>query len=274
MFGKLLKNDLKAQWHSTSVVLLCIIIVTAVAEIFAIVSDNQVLGTLAGLLVLFILAFACIVMVITVSMLYSKTMFGRAGYLTLTIPAKTSSLVWSKTISGLVWIFTVFALMIGSIFLWVSQVNDRFGEQVASAEKLLSMFGAPSFSIIFILVAIYVIYFAIAILLLVQCIYFGITLSNVKPFAKLGVLGAIIVTFASFFIIMSLTSSIAKALPIGIILTEQNAVFTTDIVSSVQNLGSKVIFTENITGHLLCLAAALGLNVPITYLIKEKVNIK
>lgn len=274
MFGKLLKNDLKAQWHSMSVVLLCIIIVSAAAEAFAIVSENKILGTLAGLLVLFILAFACIVMVIAVSMLYSKTMFGRAGYLTLTIPAKTSSVVWSKTISGLVWIFSVFALMVGSLFLWVSQVDKNFGSEVAAAEQLLSMFGAPSFKIMFILIAIYVVYFAISILLMVQCIYFGITVSNVKPFSKLGVLGAIIVTFATFFVISAITSAVSDILPIGIILTESNVVVTTSIGSTIQALGGNVVLSENITGNLLCLVASLLINVPITYLIRDKVNVK
>lgn len=274
MFGKLLKNDLKAQWHSVSMVLLCIIIVTAVAELFAIISDNRILGTLAGLLVLIILAFACIIMVIAVSMLYSKTMFGRAGYLTLTIPAKTSAVVWSKTVSGLVWIFSVFALMVGSLFLWVSQVDKTFGSEVAAAEQLLSMFGAPSFKIMFILVAIYVIYFAISILLLVQCIYFGITVSNVKPFSKLGVLGAILVAFITFFAISSVTSALSELLPMGVILTESNVVFTTSIGNTLQNINQKVVLSENITGNLLCLIMSLAINVPITYLVRDKVNIK
>ena len=274
MFGKLLKNDLKAQWHSVNIILLCIAIICVVAEIFATVTKNNVLSVLAGLLVFIVLIFACLVMVIAVSMLFSKTVFGRAGYLTLTIPAKTRDLVWSKTISGLIWIFAVFTLMIGSMFLWVSQVDSRFGSEIEAAAELLSLFGAPSFSVVFVIVAIYTTVFAILILLTVQCIYLGITLSNVTPFSKLGNFGAVVVTFVSIWVIVTLTGAVGDFLPIGVVLTENKVMFTSDFANAVKTLGDDIIFRQNITGIILSLGAALALNVPITSLIKNKVNIK
>ena len=274
MFGKLLKNDLKAQWHSVNIILLCLAIICTVAEIFATVTKNDMLSALSGLLVFLVLVFACIVMVIAVSMLFSKTVFGRAGYLTLTIPAKTRDLVWSKTVSGLIWIFTVFTLMIGSMFLWVSQVDKRFGSEIEAAAELLSLFGAPSFSVVFVIVAIYTSVFAVLILLAVQCIYLGITLSNVTPFSKLGNFGAVVVTFVSIWVIFTLSNAIGDVLPMGVVLTETNISVTTNIPQTVRTLGEDVIFSQNLTGIILSLAGALILNVPITSLIKNKVNIK
>ena len=58
MFGKLLKNDLKAQWHSMSVVFLCTFIIAVVAEIFTLTSDNKVVTVMGGLLVSLALGFA------------------------------------------------------------------------------------------------------------------------------------------------------------------------------------------------------------------------
>ena len=75
MFGKLLKNDLKAQWHSVNIILLCLAIICVAAEVFAMVCKNNMLSVLSGLLVFAVLVFACIVMVIAVSMLFSKTRF-------------------------------------------------------------------------------------------------------------------------------------------------------------------------------------------------------
>ncbi len=274
MFGKLLKNDLKAQWHSVNIILLCIAIICVVAEIFATVTKNNVLSVLAGLLVFVVLIFACIVMVIAVSMLFSKTVFGRAGYLTLTIPAKTRDLVWSKTVSGLIWIFSVFTLMIGSMFLWVSQVDSRFGSEIEAAAELLSLFGAPSFSVVFVIVAIYTTVFAVLILLAVQCIYLGITLSNVTPFSKLGNFSAVVVAFVSIWVIVTLSGAVGDALPVGIVLTENRVLFTSDFANAVKTLGDDIIFRQNLTGIILSLAGALALNVPITSLIKNKVNIK
>ena len=107
MFGKLLKNDLKAQWYSVAPIFLCIFVIAAVSEIFVLVSKNNVVSTLGGLLVSLVLLFACFVIIIAVAMMFSKTVFGRAGYLTLTLPVKTRSLIWSKTLSGLIWTYAV-----------------------------------------------------------------------------------------------------------------------------------------------------------------------
>ncbi len=274
MFGKLLKNDLKAQWHSVNIILLCIGIICVVAEIFAIVTKNNILSAVAGLLVFFVLVFASFVMVIAVSMLFSKTVFGRAVYLTLTLPAKTRDLVWSKTVSGLIWIFFVFSLMIGSMFLLVYQVEQRFGEEIEAAADLLSLFGAPSFSVVFVIVAIFTTIFAVLILLTVQCIYLGITLSNVSPVSKLGNFGAVVVTFVSIWAIYTLTDAIGNALPMGVVLTENKILFTSDFANAVKTLGDDIIYRQNLTGVILSLAGALALNVPITSLIKNKVNIK
>ncbi len=274
MFGKLLKNDLKAQLHSISIVLLCIVIVTALLEGLAIFLKNDMIAIICSILVSVVLIFACIIMVIAVSMVFSKTVFGRAGYLTLTLPAKTSALVWSKTVSGLIWIFTVFALMVGSLFLFVYQAYGRLGDVLYAAEDLLSLFGAPSLKIIFSLVAIYVIYFAIYILLAVQCIYLGITVSNVSPLSKLGALTAIIVTFVGFIFVTVFSKTVGNFLPFEMLFTDTTIVFTTDVAESLQKISDDVVFRENLTKCFISLIFALGLNFPITYLVKNKVNIK
>ena len=105
MFGKLLKNDLKAQWHFVSTIYLCAFIVAAVAEGFALFSKKDMVVVLCSFLVILILAFTSLVTLITVAVMFSNTLFGRAGYLTLSLPVKTGALVRSKTLSGLIWIF-------------------------------------------------------------------------------------------------------------------------------------------------------------------------
>ena len=95
MFGKLLKNDLKAQWHFVSTIYLCAFIVAAVAEGFALFSKKDMVVVLCSFLVILILAFTSLVTLITVAVMFSNTLFGRAGYLTLSLPVKTGALVRS-----------------------------------------------------------------------------------------------------------------------------------------------------------------------------------
>jgi hypothetical protein len=65
-------------------------------------------------------------------------------------------------------------------------------EALQSTELLLSLFGAPSFEMLSVVLVFFAVSLAISALMIVQSIFLGITLSNVKPFSKLGIIGIII----------------------------------------------------------------------------------
>lgn len=270
MFGKLLKNDLKAQWHFVSSIYLCAIIVAAVAEGFAMFSDKNTVVVLAGSLVILALAITSLITLIAVAIMFSDTVFGRAGYLTLTLPVKTGSLVASKTVSGLVWIFVSFGLFIGSIFLCAYQVRDEFAELEESADSILALLGIPSVFSIFVAVILTCITFAAAILLLVQCLYLAISLSHISFVGKFGRFGTIILFFVVFGVIYSVTSKIAGMSEVGIIVTDNAVKFTSNMAQSVGSSGLKI----PLAGMLMNIAAGVALHFPITYIVKNKVNIK
>ena len=274
MFGKLLKNDLKAQWHSMSVVFLCTFIVAVVAEIFTLTSDNRVVKVMGGLLVSLALGFACIIIIIAVAMLFSKTMFGRAGYLTLTLPVKTGSLLKSKTISSLIWVFVVYALFLGSLFLWVFQVKDTMGEEVMeSAENLLRLFGVPSFLTIFMGVFSFCLSLAVLVLVAVQSLQLGLTLSHVSPISKFGNVGVIVLFFVIFLVVQSVTTELSDLLPVGFVVTSDTVKFTSNIVRTKAAMGGAGL-SIGICGSIFRLLAAIGLHYPTVYLIQKKINIK
>lgn len=274
MFGKLLKNDLKAQWYSMSVVFLCTFIVAVVAEIFTLTSSNKVITVMGGLLVSLALGFACVIIIIAVALMFSKTMFGRAGYLTLTLPVKTGSLLASKTISSLIWVFSVYALFLGSLFLWVFQVKDALGEEVMeSAESLLRLFGVPSFLTIFMGIISFCVSLAVLVLVAVQSLQLGITLSHVSLVSKFGNIGVIIIFFGLFAAIQSVSNAIADLIPFGLVITPDVIKITSDIHSTKAALGINAMGV-NVIGSLVRLAIAIGLHYPTKYLIQHKVNVK
>lgn len=270
MFGKLLKNDIKAQWHSVSTIYLVSFVIAAVAECAALFSKSQVTTALAGVLVMLVFAFTSLVSLIAVAMMFSNTLFGRAGYLTLTLPVKTGSLIRSKTVSGLIWIFVSYGLLIGSMLLWVKQVKDVLGEDVtASAESILALFGIPSIFTMVVTLVIMCISFIAVILLLVQCLYLAISLSNVSPISKLGNFGAVVMFFVIFGVVYSLTVKIGGLWDFGVVVTDSSMMFT----NSVEAAGGSGLKVE-LFGTVLRAAAAVGLHYPITAIVKNKVNIK
>ena len=274
MFGKLLKNDLKAQWHSMSLVFLCTFIVAVVAEIFTLTSDNKAVTVFGGMLVSLALGFACIIIIIAVALMFSKTMFGRAGYLTLSLPVKTGSLLISKTVSSLIWVFIVYALFLGSLFLWVFQVKDSLGEEVMeSAENLLKLFGVPSFLTIFMGVISFFVSLAVLVLVAIESLQLGLTLSHVSPISKLGNFGVIIIFFGLFALTQSVSNAIADLIPLGFVITPDVVKLTSNIHSTQAAMGINSM-SINIIGSLVRLAIAIGLHFPTKYLIQHKVNIK
>lgn len=274
MFGKLLKNDLKAQWHSISVVLFAVAIIMVAGEGVALFAETPLGRVLGGLAVIAALLFACVFILVAVAMLYSKTMFGRAGYLTLTLPVKTSKLIWAKTVSGLVWTYLVYFLFIGACVLWFYQVKEIMGEEsLETAETLLTFFGMPSFRSIAILCIFLAVSLGITLLLIIQCIQLGITLSNVKPFSKFGIIGAIAVFFISFWCIQTLSEACAKLLPMGMVVTSQVVSFTSNVTETASQFKEQTI-NISFMGPLFRLVMGILFNIPIAYLTKENVNVK
>lgn len=274
MFGKLLKNDLKAQWHSMNAIFLITFVVAAVAEALTIFSDNRIIRVMGGFLVFLALGFACLVTIIAVGLLFSKTMFGRAGYLTLTLPVKTDSLIISKTVSGLIWVFTVFSLFIGSFFLWIYQVKDELGEEVMhSVETILQFMGVPSVLTITIAVACFCMSIAVWVLVVVQSVYLGITCSNVAPVSKLGNFGAIIIFFATLCVVNTVSGAISEIIPFGFVVTSEQVVITSQLAEAKAAAGSGAL-ALGLTGTIARLILAVALHFPVSYLVKHRVNVK
>ncbi len=273
MFGKLLKNDLKAQLHSMSSLFLCISIVAVAAELFTLVSDSKTVKVLGGFLVFLALGFAFLTVVIACAMMFSKTMFGRAGYLTLTLPVKTDMLLISKSLSSLIWIFTSFALFVGSIFLWIYQVQEVLGEEMMdTVEDLLSLFGVPSILTITIGISCLCVSLAVLVLLTVQVLHLSITASNVSPISKFGNIGTIVIFFAVLYVLIELTGATSNLLPFGFVITPDSFKITSNIIEAKELAGAGSMAVE-MTGTIFRLILAVVLHFPTAFLVKHKINV-
>lgn len=278
MFGKLLKNDLKAQFHSVNVFFFVVAVLSVTFTLISVISDEPVKKVLSALACFVGTLFAFVFLIFAVAGLYSKTMFGRAGYLTLSLPVKTSKLVWSKTVSGLIWIELSFGIfLLSTVFLWKTLV-DILGEDAANtADDLLVLFGAPSVKTIVLYLFYYILELAILSLALVQSIYFGITISHVSPFSRLGRFGSIIFIFVTLYLVSELSSKFGQIFPAGMCIATDEIVFTSDIyktISSLKQNSAMVYLPVNFSAPALQLVLSLLLNIPTAYLVKNEVNVQ
>ena len=269
MFGKLLKNDLKAQWFSVSAIYFCALIAVVVFEIGANILKEDKQVVLCGGGVCLALLVASVTTLITVALMFNNTMFGKAGYLTLTLPVKINSLLASKTVSGLIWIFSVYTLLIGSLVLWLYQIKTILGDQMTDTiDSLLEIFGVPSVKTITIGIIIACILFAAIILLLVQCMYLSLTLSQIKPISSFGKFGTIALFFVLIGGFLSLSGTISDILPINIIISETSILFTSDSTVTDNTMNFRL------TGAIFNILASVVLQFPMTFLINKKINLK
>ncbi len=286
MFGKLLKNDLKAQWHSVSVIFICVFIIASIAEAFAAYSVKDVFGIydskqlqiigviLSGIIVCLVMLFACIVILIAVAIMFSKTTFGRAGYLTLTLPVKTNSLIWSKTVSGLVWTYAIYTLFFASFFLWIHQIGECIGGDLKDmADQIFILLFGTSLDTVFGLATYYLLWIAIAMFLVVQCLYFAITCSHVKPLSYASPVFTIIIFFSSLAVFFGVSLLVNKFFPFGMLVHNDIITIASNVIRT-KNESLHGAYTYVFSGPLFMLGASIALSFPITALTKHKVNIK
>lgn len=139
MLSKLLKKDLQATARTFLPLILGFVLISILAKIsFEVIymsahqttSANTVLSILVTLvIVLYVLyAFACFIMtyIFIVSDFY-KTMVSNQGYLTHTLPVKTSTILNSKLIIAFLWQIIIFVLVTLSILLFfVGHIDSSF----------------------------------------------------------------------------------------------------------------------------------------------------
>ena len=141
------------------------------------------------------------------------------------------------------------------------------------ADQIFTLLLGKSISTMVSMLTYYLIWFGIIMFIIIQCLYLGITCSHVSPVSKLGVLGAVIVFFGAFALTVSLTGIVTKFLPFGMVICEETVTLTSNVVRTQTELGDYA-YGFNFAGPLVMLIISVVLNFPITYLTRNKVDIK
>ncbi len=269
MVGKLIKNELKAGIHSIAPIY---IVTAAVVGLLAISFAFEILWlaiiSIIGVVLVGIGIFA--VTLISVINNFNKSMFRDQGYLTFTLPVTSGQLLFAKAFCSFLWILLSYIALIG-IFAGVygyaaSQVDD---EQIAMVKIFLStIMEIPDAGTIIGIIAFFVSYFFLQIIFLVSEIYFSVSLSNVRPFQKMG-MGSTIIIFLSMFTVTSVISTLLKAFipfTVKIELTGMSLVFETMEQTSGLAFGiGDILFTVLVTVFFFVMSS---------WFMKHKINLK
>lgn len=248
MIGKLIKHDLKAGARQMSRIYFAALI-ACVAMIFSSFTKSGFLRILSFGAVAVIAAIAIIITFVSVVFGANKTLFGREGYLTQTLPVRTSSLIFSKWLTSSFWVivgFTFFAVVLVSIVAYLTTGDQEGVEFYEIVTMVLQQFGIGVDKVsktIFIIKSMIGLFTAC---IFVMWILFAITLSNIRPFHKLGSFGIIIYLALTIFIVQGASNGLEKLCDITLVVAESGMTMTVDMAavhSAVVN-GTAIGFTS------------------------------
>ncbi|MBQ6419671.1 MAG: hypothetical protein IJK02_01220 [Clostridia bacterium] len=255
MLGKLIKNQFKANASAVYNIYIAMGIIGVIMLILLLVDWTKWgdMGVGIGLAVKCLASFAlCLAAFIgVISTLtavfgeYSRTMFKNEGLLTMTLPVRSSSLLFSKWLVGSFWVvlsYVVFCLCgFGStIYLIRHSMALVEGDDMAFTmyEMLTALvqeagdaFGivAPSVTVVLNLASIAAFVGGVFVCVFVLTVMFGITLAHCRPFSKLGPrLGALLYFFGSAFAICFISGLIEKIIKVYIFVSEDAYTFVVD----------------------------------------------
>jgi len=197
MLGRLLKNDIKSASRSTVFIYFALLIALG-ALLISLVTDYGLGKALSAMLLPLIALLGFIVTIFAVFMDYRKTMFGDRGYLTNTLPVTSISLLFSKMLSSFLWIFISYVITIASFVgavYYIMEIENGEVDFSLVLDTILPIIGLPSVDVSVTALLAVAVKIMLQFIVFVAIAFFSLTLSNIRPFQRFGLFGAIITFF-------------------------------------------------------------------------------
>lgn len=298
MLGKLIKNSFKANASAVYHNYIAMGVIAVIMLILMFVDwtkwGDKGIGIgmaikVAAAAALCVTAFVCVILTfVSVFGEFNRSMYGNQGQLTLTLPVRSSALLFSKWLSGSFWVilsYTAFCLCaFGSLvyllrhsmsviegdadYYNIYQLVTEMIRQFAEAAGI----NAPNITVVLNLVSIHAILGGIRACVFVLFVFFAVTLANCRPFHKLGKVGPILYFFAVTFVVHTIASVTAKLLKVYIIVSENAFTFALS-EADVQLAWSNGYGAAAITNVYVTALLAVAVFLITTMLIDRKVNV-
>lgn len=128
MLGKLIKYEFKSLVHDLGVLyavwLTLSILVSTLPKVLTGTPDFMI-KLLNGAWIISLIAEFVMTMVVIIDRRFYKKFYGVEGYFTLSLPVKTSTHIWSKVITGTIWMLLV--MLFGFVVMIMTLTEDSLG---------------------------------------------------------------------------------------------------------------------------------------------------
>lgn len=271
MLGKLIKHEIRHSARYHLAILIATVAVTAVVGL-SLLTDSSVLAALTCFALIITGIATVIVTLVSVIKNFYDTIYGRQGYLTLTLPVKGSTILLSKVLVSFLWIiigFVATAVPYLLIFLYAkvktSALTDMFGDAL---KGILSMLPESDVLILFLIVMVLLI--IAEILTYVGYVYFSVTVANTRLFHNHPKFFGGLTFFGIMILVSQIGNFIGEIIPFSFVVTYDNAYFSFKQAEEI----AAAFLIYPIGGTIFSGIVAVALLALTGYVIENKVNIK
>lgn len=252
MLGKLTKNTFKSNASAVANVYIAMGIIGAIMLVLLLVDWTRfgetglgvglIIKMLAGAALVITACIAVIMTFVAVFSDFSRNMFGDEGHLTMSLPVRSSTLLFSKWLSGSFWVllsYLVLCLALFGSFIYIAkhsmsivQGNEVYYSvydlvlQLIQQICISSGIATPSMGIILNLAGMYAVSGGIRACVFVLLGFFAFTLAHCKPFHKLGKFGWLLYGLGAVFAVATFSGIITKLVKIYIVISDEAFTFT------------------------------------------------
>ncbi|MGI6746240.1 MAG: hypothetical protein BWY46_00234 [Firmicutes bacterium ADurb.Bin300] len=273
MLGKLIKNDIKTGLYTVANVYFAAFVAIAFM-MFGVLAKSGTIKVLSSVALSVIMVVILVFTFFAVISMFNKSVYGNVGYLTLTLPVKEWQIVFSKTLTGILFILISYISFITSnAFLFVYILGQKGMQTVIELWQQMEIMGLPSRETLELYLIMKSLTGLIAVFFTVSSLIIAVSLVNVSGIDKFGTIGSILIFALLTGFLTSLANKIGKMINLNMVIYGKSVVFTfsNSFVARQNELGA---MSFELSRYFFLIVFSLCLCAAATFLIKKRVNVK
>ncbi len=273
MLGKLIKNDIKTGFYIVANVYFAALAAIALM-MFGVLAKSGAIKALSSLALSIIMVVILIFTFFAVISIFNKSVYGNVGYLTLTLPVKEWQIVFSKTLTGVLFILISYiAFIVSNAILFIYILGQRGMQAVTDLWQQMETMGLPGRETLELYLIMKSITGLITILFMVSSLIIAVSIVNISGADKFGTIGSILIFTIITGFLTSIANKIGRLINLNAVIYKKSVVFTflDSFIARQKELGA---MSFELSRYFFLIVFSLCLCAAATFLIKKRVNVK
>lgn len=274
MLGKLIKHE----FIQTSKSLVAVYGASAVAILVLLISyltKVTFIGITASFALIVIGLVAIIMTLAMVIKNFNDSLYGSQGYLTFTLPVKSSQILLSKFFVSFVWLVAGYVMMLLTwliVFFFARAKSNGMLETITALVQSLEIIESlPTTALVVKYAALVLAGYGITVISYVSFVFFAVTVANTKHFQHKSLLYGLVFFFAVYVVNKGVSTFMTYKVPLSVAVYADKIALT---LSSMTQGVEGALMTTGIAGKIFTVILAVALLLVTGHIMENRVNVK